>query len=156
MPTDEVSAEVEIYSAVVRRLVRDHTFGGGKSPFKHIYVLNGPIPDAGDFRGDPLGPAPKQFPSDVIAGIGEQLEDLVPVTFVTDGNNVRRGEQGMGGVKNHGVIITLGPIDSKKDQVHVSNGLWCGGLCGQWLTYVLAKDGGQWKITGTTGPYIIS
>ena len=30
-PTNDVAAEVEIYSAVLRRLVtKDHTFGGGK------------------------------------------------------------------------------------------------------------------------------
>lgn len=155
--TDDVAAEVEIYSAVIRRLVtKDHTFGQGKSPFKHVYVVDGPVRDAGDPPGDLFGPASEPFPSDVIAGIEEQLEDLPPVTFVADGNDVRRGPQGMGGVKNDGVIISLGPIKPMKERIQVSNSLWCGGLCGQWLTYVLAEDGGHWKITGTTGPYAIS
>jgi hypothetical protein len=54
------------------------------------------------------------------------------------------------------VIITLGPIARRKGRVHVANGLWCGGVCGQWLTYVLREFEGQWSITGTTGPYAIS
>jgi hypothetical protein len=78
------------------------------------------------------------------------------VTFVVDGNDVRRGRQGMGGVKDNGVIISLGPIEPKKDRIHVFNSLWCGGLCEQWLTYVLAKDGRHWRITGTTGTSAIS
>lgn len=157
-PADDVSAEVQIYSAVIRRLVtKDHTFGRGKSPFEHVFVVNGPIPDAGDPEGgEYVGPASESFPPNVIAGIEEELEDLPPVTFVADGNDVRRGKQGMGGVKNDGVIISLGPIEPKKEGVHVSNALWCGGLCGQWLTYVLAEEGGQWKVTGTTGPSAIS
>lgn len=157
-PADDVTAEVQIYSSVIRRLVtRDHTFGRGKSPFEHVFVVSGPIPNAGDPRADEyFGPASEPFPPDVIAGIEEELEDLPPVTFVADGNDVRRGKQGMGGVKNDGVIISMGPIEPKKEGVHVSNGLWCGGRCGQWLTYVLAEEGGQWKVTGTTGPSAIS
>lgn len=158
-PTDDVAADVEIYSAVIRRLVTDdHTFGGGASPFKHVYVVDGPIPNAGgpEAARNPFGPASAPFPPDVVAGIEEELVDLPPVTFIADGNDVRRGEQGMEGVKNDGVIISLGPLEPKNGTIHVSNNLWCGGLCGQWLTYVLVEDDGRWKITGTTGPVGIS
>ena len=156
-PTEDVGAE--IYAAVIRRLVtKDHTFGQGESPFKHVYVINGPIPDAGDPEtvGDAFGPASEPFSSEVIAGIEEELKDLPPVTFIADGNDVRHGERGMGGVKNDGVIISLGPLERNEGRIHVSNRLWCGGLCAQWLTYVLAEDDGRWKITGTTGPVSIS
>jgi hypothetical protein len=158
-PADRVTTKVEIYSAVIRRLVtKDHTFGGGPSPFEHIYVINGPIEDAGDpMAGTLFGPAPRPFPPDVVAGIQDRLQDLLPVQFVNDGDNVRRGKQRLGDVRNDGVIISLGPIEQrKKGRVHVSNGLWCGGTCGQWLTYVLREEQGRWKITGTTGPYAIS
>jgi hypothetical protein len=158
-PDGQVSAEIQIYSAVIRRLVtKDHTFGGGPSPFKHVYVINGPIRDAGDpMAGTLFGPARRQFPSEVVTGVQQRLRNLVPVEFVTDGDSVRRGKQRVGGVKNDGVIISLGPIEEREDgRVHVSNGLWCGGTCGQWLTYVLREQRGQWKITGTTGPYAIS
>jgi hypothetical protein len=75
-PTEDVGAE--IYAAVIRRLVtKDHTFGQGESPFKHVYVINGPIPDAGDPEtvGDAFGPASEPFSSEVIAGIEEELKD---------------------------------------------------------------------------------
>jgi hypothetical protein len=62
----------------------------------------------------------------------------------------------MGGVKNDGVIISLGPIERKKGRVHVATGLWCNSTCGQWLTYVLKQRDENWRITGTTGPYAIS
>jgi hypothetical protein len=157
-PDEEMVARVQIYAAVIRRLVtRDHTFGRGTSPFKYVYVVNGAFGDAGDpLSGDLFGPAPMPFSSVISEGIEEQLQDLPPIRFVIDGNRLRRGNEGMGGVKNDGVIISLGTIERKKNRVHVSNGLWCGGLCGQWLTYVLRRSEGRWKITGTTGPYAIS
>ncbi|MDQ3985504.1 MAG: hypothetical protein M3280_03295 [Actinomycetota bacterium] len=156
-PADEVATKVDIYSAVIRRLVtKDHTFGGGPSPFKFIYIVNGPISDAGDPLGDHFGPAPDPFSSDVIEGIDDQLRSLPPIRFIMDGDDVRLGRQGIAGVKNNGVIISLGHIERKKGRVHVSNGLWCGGTCGQWLTYVLEQRGDTWKITGTTGPHAIS
>jgi hypothetical protein len=61
-----------------------------------------------------------------------------------------------GGVKKGDVIITLGPIERKKGRVHVANGLWCGRVCGHWLTYVLREFEGRWSITGTTGLVSIS
>jgi hypothetical protein len=46
-PGDGVARRIEIYSAVIRRLVtRDHTFGSGPSPFQRIYVLDGVIAES--------------------------------------------------------------------------------------------------------------
>jgi hypothetical protein len=158
-PTDDGGAEVEVYAAVIRRLVtEDHTFGRGASPFRHVYVVNGPIPDAGDpgAVGALFEVAPEPFPPHVMAGIVEELDDLPPVTFVADADRVRRGGRGMGGVRHDGVVIALGPLEPRDERIHVSTSLWCGGLCGQWLTYVLAEDDGRWEITGTTGPQAMS
>jgi hypothetical protein len=158
-PDDQRAERIQIYSAVIRRLVtKDHTFGGGPTPFKYVYVVNGSIEEADDPMGGTLfGPAPRPFPHQVVDGIRARLQDLPPIRFIIDGGDVRRGKHGMGGVKNDGVIISLGAVERKKrGAIHVSNGLWCGGLCGQWLTYVLHEQQGRWKITGTTGPYVIS
>lgn len=156
-PPPEITAEAEIYAAVVRRLVtKDHTFGGAASPFKHVYIVDGSIPDAGNPHKDTLRPASERFTDELKMEIEEQLRDLPPLEFIVDPSDVRRGEQGMDGVENDGVIITLGPIERKGTEVRVSNGLWCSGRCGQWLTYVLEERGGVWKVTGTTGPSAIS
>lgn len=155
-PTDD-QEQIEIYAEVIRHLVtEDHTFGHGSSPFKHVYVVNGAIRDAGDARGNHFGPAPQPFPSTVVNGIEQELRDLPPLEFVTAADKLREGRQGMGGVRNNGVIITLGPIEYEGGEVHVGNGLWCGGLCGQWLTYVLQEKEGHWRIAGTTGTTAIS
>jgi hypothetical protein len=146
----------QIYAAVIRQLVtRDHTFGRAPSPFKYVYVVDGPIPGAGNVRTG-IGPSPQPFPDAVKQAIEDRLGDLPPLEFISDPDRVRLGKQGAGGVKNDGVIISLGPVEPEEDEIQVSTGLWCGGTCGQWLTYVLSEDEGRWRITGTTGPYAIS
>jgi hypothetical protein len=141
---------------VIRRLVtKDHTFGRAPSPFKYVYVIDGTIPGAGNVRTG-LGPAAEPFAKALKQAIEDRLQDLLPLEFIADPDSVRIGKEGMGGVRNDGVIIRLSPIKPVQDEIHISTGLWCGGTCGQWLTYVLSQDQDRWKITGTTGPYAIS
>ena len=147
---------IEIYAGVIRRLVtKDHTFGGSSSPFEHVYVVDGAVEDAGNpMEGDGEPGAP--FSDEVKGGLKEELGGLPPIDFVSDPDSVRLGTDKMEGVKNEGVIITLSPIARDGDRVEVPNSLWCGGLCGQWLTYVVELKGDGWEVTGTTGPSAIS
>ena len=156
-PQADFQTESQVYAAVIRRLVtKDHTFGGGPSPFGYVYVVDGAIPGAGNPMKNFRQVASEPFADDLKQEILDRLTDLPPVEFVLDPDDVREGKNGMGGVEDFGVIITLGLIERKAAKVHVSNRLWCGGLCGQWLTYVLEPRGNAWRITGTTGPYAIS
>lgn len=155
--SDADREHAEIYAAVITRLVtRDHTFGRRASPFDRVFVIDGPIKGAGDPMKDGLVPAPQPFGEELEAAVEAELIGLPPVEFIEDPDAVRKGPDGMDGVKNNGVIITLGPIVRDGDEVHVPNGLWCGGLCGQWLTYVVEQQNGEWRVTGTTGPSAIS
>jgi hypothetical protein len=152
----EGSDRAAIYAAVIRQLVtRDHTFGDRPSPFGHVYVVDRPVPGAGDPRPD-HGTAMEPFPGDLKAEIESRLEDLPPLDFIVDPDTVRMGKQGMAGVKNRGAIITLGPIEREERDAQVPAGLWCSGRCGAWLTYVLSSEAGGWEVTGTTGPVAIS
>ena len=150
-----VDRSAAIYSAVVERLVReDHTFGRGESPFEHVYVIDGPVPRAGNpiqsFTSEPEEP----FPDDLKAAIEAELRDLPPVDFVSDRESVLREKPGR--VINRGVIVSLGPIAPSGNRVRVANNLWCGALCGQWLTYVVERHADRWRVAGTVGPYAIS
>ncbi len=138
-----------------RLVTKDHTFGSALSPFKYVYVVDGPIRGAGQVRTG-LRPAARPFPDAVKRAVEDRLDDLPPLEFIPDPDSVRLGKMRMGGVKNDGVIISLGPIKQVQEELQVPTGLWCGGTCGQWLTYVLSKHEEHWRITGTTGPYAIS
>ena len=102
-PTDEVL----IYAAVIEELVlRDHTFGSGRSPFRQVYVIDGSLPKAGDPMGNSLERPEKPFPEALKEGILAQLADTPPTEFVSDPDEVRRGPDGMYGVRNRGVIVS--------------------------------------------------
>jgi hypothetical protein len=45
-------------------------------------------------------------------------------------------------------------IDGNSALVPVS--LWCGGLCGTWLTYRVELTDGTWSVTGIEGPVAVS
>ena len=153
-PPARIEREIHVYAAVVRRLVkRDHTFGRGPSPFEHVYIVDGPVPGAE--RVPPTNEEPvRRFDPSVRQGLIAALTELPPIDFIADPDEVRKPR--LGAVKNHGVIITLAPIKGGPRKVTVGNGLWCGGLCGQWQTYVVKKRAAAWEVTGTTGPYAIS
>jgi hypothetical protein len=53
-------------------------------------------------------------------------------------------------------IITLGPPDIDGNEATIDMGMWCGGLCGIWLTYALEVGDAGWEVLGTVGPIAIS
>lgn len=153
---DADSRSVEIYAAVIRRLVtKDHTFGGAPSPFDRVYILDGLRQGAGN-PNKGLGPPDKRFSGEIKKALKIELASLPPIEFISDPDSVRVGENLMGGVKREGVIVTVGPILGGGHNVKVANSIWCGGLCGQWLTYRVKLKGGNWRIMGTVGPSAIS
>jgi hypothetical protein len=146
---------IGIYSAVVRQLVtKDHTFGGGPSPFERVFIVDGAVQRAND--PGLSREAPRPFTPEVRAGILGELGDLPPVEFVSDPDSVVVGSRECAHVKGNGVLITLGPIKGGKDRATVPNGLYFACLGGQWLTYELERADEGWRVTGYKGPYIIS
>ena len=150
---------VGVYSAVVRQLLtKDHTFGGGRAPFKRVFIDVRIDEDAGDPRGALEGP-PAQAPrlaAEDQAAILRELADVPRVRFVEDSDSVIVGSDSCAHVRGNGALITLGPISGGSERVTVPNGLFIACLGGQWLTYVLENGDGGWKVVGTKGPIVIS
>jgi hypothetical protein len=154
-PTASEQRTIAIYSAVVRRLItKDHTFGGGPSPFDHLFIVDGAVKKAGDPMEQRRPTQP--FSHAIKRGLRQNLADLPTMDFVSNPDSARLGKRGLNGVRDNGVIITLAPIEGDGLKVEVPNSLWCGGLCGQWLTYVVKLEDERWRVTGQTGPYAIS
>ena len=40
--------------------------------------------------------------------------------------------------------------------MEVASNLWIDGKAANWLTYVVRKRDGVWRVTGTTGPMVIA
>jgi hypothetical protein len=141
-----------IYAAVIRQLVtKDHTFGGGPSPFKRVFVADGVVHNAADPQ---VGRRPARPFSPAVKGmILRALRDLPPIRFVAEPDEVIVNCR----VERGGALISLGAVrEGRGDTVTVANGLFFGCLGGQWLTYVLVPVGEGWRVSGTKGPVAIS
>jgi hypothetical protein len=157
--TDPVlQRQIAIYAAVIRQLVtKDHTFGEEGPGLEVVYVLDRPVdtagyPDMGTARereGEP-------FSEDLRARLRAALSDLPPIEFVSDRDEVVVEEDGFPTVKGGDGLVTLGPIPEQGRRLDVPASLYFTGLAGTWLTYVVEGSGGEWRVTGTTGPVAIS
>jgi hypothetical protein len=150
------SEQSQIYSAALHQLILvDNPFAKAASPVGYVYIVDGPASRSSEMFTVPDGP---QFDTGLKNEITAQSTDLPPVEFVTDRRQRTNPErQGLTGVDNDGVIVGLSPTWRQDDgTVHVGAGLWCGIDCGLGITYVLDHVDGQWTVTGTTGPVLIS
>jgi hypothetical protein len=149
--TTDHQRTLQIYTTVIRQLVTvDHTFGSGPSPFKHVWVVDHPVPGVGspsgreDVQGEP-------FSDSLRADLKRDLSDLPPLDVIADADTVRDMKSTDWEVRDHGVIVTLGPLERHGPAIHVGHEIWCGGACAEWFTYVLQQRSGAWTITGDTG-----
>jgi catechol 2,3-dioxygenase-like lactoylglutathione lyase family enzyme len=101
------------------------------------------------------GTAGTPLPDEVKRGLLAALSDL-PLEFVSDDDTVIIPVEEGGGVKDEGVVVTVGPIPPGDDQVEVEASLYAGPLAATWLTYVVKRSSQGWRVAGTTGPVAIS
>jgi hypothetical protein len=145
---------VSIYEAVIRQLVTtgDSTFGDDPQ-FPVIYLLDRAKSEAANPQTAQSEESP--LSNEVKNGLRAALTDL-PIEFVSDEDAVIIPVEKGGGVKNDGVVVTVGLIPEGQDAVEVQASLYAGPLAATWLTYVVKRSSQGWKVTGTTGPVAIS
>jgi hypothetical protein len=153
-PDPATSRVVSIYEAVLRQLVTtgDSTFGPNPQ-FPVIYLLDQAKEAAANAESP--GTAGTPLPDEVKRGLLAALSDL-PLEFVSDDDSVIIPIEEGGGVKNKGVVVTVGPIPMGENQVEVEASLYAGPLAATWLTYVVKRSSQGWRVAGTTGPVAIS
>lgn len=150
---ERASSMVAIYAAVARQLVEfDNTFGPDHR-FSEVLVVEHTRVDA----GNPLDEGP---PGDPLTGeeqtaIVAAVERLSPVRFIGSREEFIRHDV-LQPVIPGSVIITLAPVEFDGEGATVGANLWCGGVCGLWLTYRVTEEPNGWTVTGTEGDRAIS
>jgi hypothetical protein len=96
---------------------------------------------------------PQPIPAEVQRDLATALRSYAPVHFVSGDAKIRDKNLQ---VINGGVAVTLGRIKLNIDTAQLPLAVQCGGLCGMGETLLLAKQGGVWTVTGSTGPAWIS
>lgn len=145
--------DTQILAAVVRRIYTvDDTFGG-TSKLPLIYLLS-----VEDSNGSaiPYASPGSTLPAPVQQGVVAALADL-PAQFkwVESAGEVKRNKDNV--VEGNGAIITLGKVRPQEDgSVQVTSSIYLGPMAAGGQTYILENQGGEWKVTGTTGSQWIS
>jgi hypothetical protein len=150
-PGGEVQAavdEAQVLAEVVRRVYTvDDTFGGN-SKLPLVYLLS---VDDTDGSAIPYSSPARPLAAAVQQAVVAALKDL-PTRFkwVGSAGEVKRNLQNE--VEGNGGIITVGQARPQPDgSVHVTCSIFVGPMASGGQTYVLERQDGQWKITGTAG-----
>ena len=136
----------------LRELVaEDNSFGPGHV-FTELLVLERIDPAAGTAIGSAtpgraLTPDERDAIERSLAGLGtvrwiedpaeHRTEDLMPIPVGA-------------------AIVGVGEVVFDDAGALVPVSLWCGGLCGIWLTYRIRLVGGEWTVVGPEGPVSIA
>ncbi len=138
-PGDAWETEI-LVQATVHLLRNDTTFGQGHA-FPTVLVVDR-LKD-----GTPLT-------ADQIAALTTAVSSLSDVRFISSQDDFITDD--LRPTIEGAAILTLGSPDIDGNEATIDMGMWCGGLCGIWLTYALEVGDAGWEVLGTVGPIAIS
>lgn len=143
----------ELMAAALLQVVTvDHTFGQTPPPFSDYLVQSSLDPAAGS--GVDSTTSIRPLTEAERAAIEEALSALGSVQFIDDPDEWRTSD--LRPTVEGGVILGVGPPDIDGDTALVPVSMWCGGLCGTWLTYRIERSADAWTVTGIEGPIVVS
>jgi hypothetical protein len=126
-------------SALLRLAIVDNGFGG-QDVFDDLRVLT-------TVDGEPLTATDRDFIQAALAEVGS-------VTWIDD---FEAEVAPLFDAPQTGVaLLAIDRIELLDDRAEVEVRLWCGSLCGVFLTYEAAPSESGWEITGTVGPIAMS
>ena len=156
-----VDRQALIYTVVLRQLLTsgdgydgwDAGFGGRRFP--RIFVIDHAVADAGG-SGHALsedGP----IPPTARRAITRALTDVGPLTFVASHEEIILEPRGCTHVRDHGILITLGPVEGTggRVQVVVYGFVSCLGTDSRSLTYQVQQTSSGWRVSGITPPPVM-
>ena len=132
-------------------LTEANTFGPGHR-FEAVLVQTSLDPSAGTaFAAGPtrpLSPAERSAIETYLAGVAADIR------WIDDPNDWRTDE--LQPTLPGAAIVGVGEVIYDDAGALVPVSLWCGGVCGTWFTWRVELIDGDWRITGTEGPLVIS
>jgi hypothetical protein len=140
-------------AALVELITEDHTFGEGPPPFSEYLIQNRIDLSAGDATAS-NNESSRQLTDAERQAIEAAITEYGPVRWIDDPSDWRTPD--LVPTIEGAAILGVGEpvIDGDTGLVPVS--MWCGGLCGTWLTYRLEVVDAAWVVTGIEGPIAVS
>jgi hypothetical protein len=152
--TDDLA---QIYAAAIHEIYHvDHSFGSGGSPgWPLVYV----VATTNDAAMVDAPTAPSQaISTDLQEAITTELADEpFQLIWIEEFEDAPIDQTNGQIAEGEGIIITLGNTHPQNDDsVQLPFFMTCGGLCGIGKTYVLDQISGNWQVSGSVGPEIMS
>jgi hypothetical protein len=153
-PDSEHGAVGKVLAAAVLELITEnHTFGDGPPPFTEFLIQSSLDPFAGNPTGDTAVDV-RQLTDAERSAIESVVEPFGAVRWIDDPSEWQTVD--LAPTIDGAVIIGVGEPTFDNDEALVPVSLWCGGTCGTWLTYRLARADQGWQVTGIEGPIAVS
>ena len=151
----EVSGETPeiMAAALVELITEDHTFGTGPPPFTEYLIQNRIDPSSGDPTA-PTDGATRPLTDAELVAIEDAISPFGAVRWIEDPAGFRTPD--LVPTIEGSAILGVGEPTIEGDTGLVPVSMWCGGLCGTWLTYRLDLVDDVWVVTGIEGPIAVS
>lgn len=145
LDVEDGDAAAIVAAATTRLLTVDHSFGPDVSPpFSDVRVAS----TAGGTGGIPLAPLTLEMIASAVQDTGATVQ------FVDDSRAMI--DDLFDGATPGVAVLTVGSLRMDGDRAEVEMQLWCGSLCGVYLTYEAIQSDDGWTITDTVGPIALS
>lgn len=143
-------------AALTQLVTEDHTFGDGLPPFTEYLIETSTVTNSVVASGDEddTKDSARPLSDDERFAVESAIAAFGPVRWVTNPDEWRTDD--LTPVIDGSVILGVGIPSVDGDGALVPVSLWCGGLCGTWLTYRLELIEGAWQVIGIEGPIAIS
>ena len=154
IPVDDPAPTVDeqrvgVYASVIEELV-----GAERLDWRRLYVVTTLCDDPADPEPDPDAAACDDLLSNAEQQALSDRLDGARMRFIEDPTPLYDDRWMQGPPRD--IVVTLGPIVERGDEVRVGASYGCGGLCGAGSTYVLERRADTWSVVGRRGPMWIA
>ena len=140
-------------TALVELVTEDHGFGSGPPPFTEYLIQDRTDLSAGDASAFADGTT-RPLTDAERAAIEEAISPFGTVRWIDDPSDYQTPD--LAPTIEGAAILGVGEPLTETDTGLVPVSMWCGGLCGTWLTYRVDLVDAQWTVTGVEGPIAVS
>jgi hypothetical protein len=139
--------------ALVELITEDHGFGDGPPPFTEYLIQNRIDPSAGNGT-EPANDPARELTDAEREAIEVAIAEYGEVRWIDDPSDWRTPD--LVPTVEGAAILGIGEPVIEADTGLVPVSMWCGGLCGTWLTYRLDVVDASWVVTSVEGPIAVS
>jgi hypothetical protein len=140
-------------AALVELITENHGFSDGPAPFT-VYLIQNRTDPSAVIVDAPTDDSVRPLTVTEMRAIEDAVSEYGTVRWIDDPAQWQTPD--LTPTVEGAAILGVGEpvVEDQSGLVPVS--MWCGGLCGTWLTYRLDLTNTAWRVTGIEGPIAIS